>query len=147
MLIGDKLDTRVLLCHKLGERIPCCKEMHDENLGEQVKTSRYKGERTRERRQCIAHKKTKERKNGRSGTTHQNKLCPHGMRAALISPSKHTIQSRLREVLFGLVPPFRLPKDPSDSVGELEVVVDRETVEENAPIVTAPLVANPEVGI
>lgn len=75
------------------------------------------------------HRKTKRQE--RKGVekmleeTYQNKLWPHGMRAALISPSKQTIQSRLeREVLFGLVAPFRLPKDPRDSVGELEVVVD-----------------------
>ena len=89
--------------------------------------------------------KDKERERERKrAETHQNKLWPHGMRAALISPSKHTIQSRLREVFADLVPPFRLPNDPSDSVGELEVVVDPDTAEENAPR-TVPLAANPLV--
>ena len=70
------------------------------------------------------------------------------MRAALISPSKQTMQSRLeRDVLLGLVAPFRLPKDPRDSVGELEVVVDppETPAEEKAPRMV-PLVEeeNPE---
>lgn len=116
MQIGDTLDTRLLPSHTLGERIPCCME----ETGERILCQDYgaNGKKRKKRKRPQKRKETRL-------DTYQNKLCPHGMRAALISPSKQTIQSRLeREVLVGLEGPLRLPKDVRDSVGELEVVVE-----------------------
>lgn len=148
MQIGDTLDTRLLPSHTLGERIPCCmqrkrgKRILRQDPGANKRKQRRE---RRERNEKKANEREKKREEREKKETYQNKLWPHGMRAALISPSKQTMQSRLeREVLLGLVAPLRLPKDPRDSVGELEVDPPETPVEKVAKMVPLVEEENPE---
>lgn len=147
MQIGDTLDTRLLPSHTLGERIPCCMQRKRGKRILRQDPGANKRKQRRERRERN-EKKANEREKKREREekeTYQNKLWPHGMRAALISPSKQTMQSRLeREVLLGLVAPLRLPKDPRDSVGELEVDPPETPVEKVAKMVPLVEEENPE---